>query len=443
MINLNSPEQLSLLLFGGVQVLFEKVPVVDAAGNQVVIKSGINKNQLKLTRIEKPVCLKGFDLPVDVVTMKKKKEGVYSTDESTLLKIVNYLTTLDTLNEKQQVCLKIVNNLLKIRQLTKQIDTYYIGIKEKIDHNDDCVRASFLQMQTDTGRLSCTNPNIQNQPKAFDSKVKEHFVSRFTEGKIVEMDYSQLEVCIQAELSQDALFIEDIKNGIDFHCKRVAMKEKLPYDYIIDLVKQKKDPEFIEKRSKIKAFSFARQYGAGAAKISEQTGLTIDECKELIKLEDLNYPQLTEYNKRLLKYVEKSTHGNKGYYKAFTNRYYFFTLEVAPEWLKRKGINFTYRPTQIKNYIVQGTATGDLLPIMLGKFWRKYIIYNRTKYLLINTVHDSIVCDCKLEFVDDLIIDLRFFENVYEHFYSKFNQKQMVPIKIDIKVGHSWYEVGL
>jgi DNA polymerase-1 len=432
--NPGSPAQLSTLLFGGTITKETIEPVMDEQGKPTVFKSGAQKGNIKFKKVFLTQQIQGLGLRSIVNT----PSGSPSTNEEALSKLDHEIPKL----------------ILQIRGLKKQISTYYDATEALIYETDGCIHPTishcgygdgdFKSGGAATGRLSSANPNAQNQPKPADSRVREHFVSRYNGGSLIAADFSQLEIVVQAQLSQDPIYIQDIKNGVDFHIKRLAMKEEIPYDEAVRKIKEEKDPVWIEKRSKIKQFSFQRSYGAGAKHISEKSGIPFEDCKTLIANEDLEYKGLTAYNRRLQEIVEYNAQGSdKGWYKSPTGRIYFFEKKEAPDWLKQRGIQKSFTPTQIKNYIVQGTATADIVLILLGMFWRE-AIKHRDKFLLINTVHDDILLDVRPgheDFARQMLLDVLTFENVVKVFKERFNYAWTVPIKVEIKQGKTWYDL--
>lgn len=358
-----------------------------------------------------------------------KKKGTYSVNEE-VLKI---------LSKKSNTVGQISSKILELRGISKQVSTYYISTQELI-YPDNCIHPQYSHVATQTGRLDCKNPNIQNQPKGYDSKVKEHFVSRYPNGVLIDVDFSQLEIVIQAQLSGDEKYIQDVVNGIDFHTKRLALVEKISYDKLIHLIKNQQDTKYIQKRSQIKGFSFARAYGAGPKTISENTGLSEEYIRDLIEKEALEYPKLTRYNKILESYVEhtaKAEKSNIGWYKNPLNRRFYFEGRPAAKWKKKE---YEFPLTQIQNYIVQGTATCDISLIMFGKLFRRFLEH-RDKFLLVNTVHDSYIIDCRAEHKDfccNLIKEV--LDSTVTVLEKEFNWKFLLPIKYDIKSGSSWRE---
>lgn len=418
--NPNSPQHLSALLFGATLQSEESEPVLNEDGNFYLYKSGEKQGQIKYQKVMKEVRFEGLGLK-PLKEWKTKKAGVYQVGES----------TLELIAQQPGIAADICKLILEIRGLKKQISTYYDSTLDFIDENG-FVHAQFSHCATGTARLGCSKPNIQNQPDQVSSKVKQHFQTRYgTKGALISADYSQLEIIVQAQLSGDKQFIQDVIDGVDFHVKRLALQEGLEYSE----VKQKVDSEdaWKNKRKQVKGFSFARAYGAGVAKIASQTGMEEDAITDLIAAEALEYPRLTmwcEWNKEQ---VHK-----QGYYTGFTGRRYNFK-KYPPKfhWQKQDS----YSPTEIKNYIIQGSATADIVLIMLGKFWREKALHNRDKYVIINTIHDSVMLDCRKEFVDQANKDLKTLERVQLMCYNYFNYDWIVPIKVDIALGTSWYDL--
>jgi DNA polymerase-1 len=458
--NPGSSQHISTLLFGGVLRDTIVVPCVDETGCPVVFKSGVNKGQIKTKKEDILVQIKGLEVKPSS-EWKSKKDNVYLTNESVLKEIINtkekkispdqgnggQSMTKEEAIKHELWCLEnsiiipapsdeakeVCKTMLRIRELEKQLQTYYTGTEELIYDRDSCVRPSYTHCATSTGRLACSKPNMQNVPTDY-SNVKEHFSSRFEDGLIVSADYSQLEIRIQAQLCKDENYIQDILNGVDFHSKRVALKEGRSYEEIREEI-EAGNSNTIHARSSAKAFSFARAYGAGTKKISMQTGLTEEEVAVLIENEEKEYPKLKLFNDWNKSVVEK-----QGWYKDPWGKRYSFSKYPAPGWLQQRGVKEAYSPTECLNFMIQGHATGCVVLVMLGKFWREKAIHNRDKYLLINTVHDSVMLDCKKEYVDEAKKDLTILEEVGKISLERFNYKYVVPITIDVKHGKSWLE---
>lgn len=430
-LNLASPAQLSLLFFGGKLTQIRKEPVLDIDGNFVTIKSGINKGSVKLKK-------QPYDIEIEGLGVSPKEEwfSVKGHQYSTKEEVMQYLVDELPINTDAY---KIAKQLLTSRQLTKQITTYYEAVLETM-YPDGMVRSKFSHAATATGRTTSSGPNVQNIPKSSESAVKKHFVSRFRGGMILEADYSQLEVVVQAQLSGDTKYINDVINKVDFHVKRLALKERMPYETVLYNVKTLKLDDWIERRSKVKAFSFAKNYGAGTKKLAKQTGLTEEEIKELIKAENKEYSRLKLYNDWCFEQVTKSDYKGIGFYSGPTGRRWSFMKRESPQWKKDQGEPMSFMPTEVVNYKTQGTGS-DIVLSMLGKFWREIAIHNRDKFLIINTVHDSIIFDVKAEYVD-FLKNLLYTKltKVKELMEENFNYKWVVPVEIEIKTGKTWWD---
>lgn len=153
--NLKSPTMLSKLLFGGSVLIDKEMPCRDGNNNVVYIKSGPNKGQEKTTNIPIVKTIKGLGLK-PLKEWKTKKEDVYKTDEDVLKQLVETL-------EENHPAKEIIEYILESRRLNKLISTYFDSTEALVYDIDSCVHPSFKHVQTDTGRLGCANPNVQNQ----------------------------------------------------------------------------------------------------------------------------------------------------------------------------------------------------------------------------------------------------------------------------------------
>ena len=226
--------------------------------------------------------------------------------------------------------------------------------------------------------------------------IKKHFVSRFVGGKIVEADYSQLEVIVLAELSQDGQLKQDIMDGVDVH----AINAKKLFG-----------AHFTEEHRRLaKTLSFQLQYGSSAAGMAKSNNIAKHTAQAFIDAYYDRYPGVKRYHEQLIEGAKiarvPSEHRTKLGMPAGT-----FTL-VSPtgrryvfiEEDKWKTGETSFSTTKLKNYIVQGTATGDIVPMMLGEIY--YDLKSKPDWdgrvMMINTVHDSIAFDVAPEFVDEV-----------------------------------------
>jgi DNA polymerase I-like protein with 3'-5' exonuclease and polymerase domains len=212
-----------------------------------------------------------------------------------------------------------------------------------------------------------------------------------------------LEVVIQAWISKDKNMIQNVNDGVDFHSLRLAAKLGEDYDEVVRKAKKEKDPYYDLERTKAKGFSFQRAYGAGAKAIAASTGMSIEEVEAFIEAENRMYPNVEKYNAWVARQVDKNSVETDtcingvpvkfGWHRATTgtNARYGFTQQEAPDFMKDRGVEVSFSPTQMKNYSIQGEA-GGVVASAVGMVWRKFVEtdnFNNTA-LLMNTVHDCI-----------------------------------------------------
>ena len=270
--------------------------------------------------------------------------------------------------------------------------------------------------------------------------IKDCFHSRFEPGRLIEADFSQLEVIYLAHITQDKQLIDDILSGIDLHTVRAA-----------ELFMCKEINVTPEQRRTAKAFSFMLQYGSGAKHMAEETGHPVNVAQRFIDNYYARYPEVKKWQDRAIEEVirNKTTlpaHSPGGYplhksvLRSETGRMYTFFDEESPEYLKRKGQHTSFKPTTIKNYPVQGGATGDIVPMVLGKLYRWILDYDLAdKCKLIATVHDSIVLDTTWEMVYHIGSEVkRIMEEAPKYYEETFGIQFNLPLKAEIKYGKTW-----
>lgn len=231
----------------------------------------------------------------------------------------------------------------------------------------------------------------------------------------MEADYSQLEQAWLAVVSGDKQLVEDLNNGIDFHSLTVSYLLDMDYEIVYNKVKAG-DEEFTAHRKKAKSMRFAANYGAGANTIAKRAGISLELAKKFLEMERERFKGVTAWQHKVKAEVERSKeavvfkneetgedeHKLRGRYMSPSGRIYTFYGKEAPEWMQEKGTYVTFSPTEIKNYPVQGGATGDVVPLMVGKLYRRLRAakHLRENVLLIGTVHDSVVLDVNAAQVD-------------------------------------------
>lgn len=313
--------------------------------------------------------------------------------------------------------------LQRLAQLDKDNGTYYIKHKYNSDGTiksssgmltcvglDNIIHHNLNGTSTITGRLSSSNPNLQNLPRDGTSKVKQMFASRFgADGRIVEVDYTALEVVTLASISDDTALLTNLLNGTDMHCLRLAGTLGEPYEDVLEKCHNKEHPEhkkYKQMRTDIKPRSFACQYGASAMGISFATGCTLEEAELFIATEEKLFPKSFLYSKTVVRdaveasgviQYEQTDDGRwlgykRGYFTAKGGTRYSFRQYL--QWKEGQEVA-DYKDTQLANYWCQGEGS-FIVQCACGRVIR-WLINNDFFggcVLPINTVHDAIYLDC-------------------------------------------------
>jgi DNA polymerase-1 len=266
------------------------------------------------------------------------------------------------------------------------------------------------------------------------SLVKQHFTSRYPEGVLLNGDLSAIEMACFAQLTRDYNLIKLINTGVDLH----EYVYEMVYGKTIEEVSGGDKDKFRQIRTAVKAVNFGLIYGNGAKTASERTGLTEDECRQIIDTFYQAFPNTKQWQQYNLKVVER-----QGYLKLLTgSRFDFKKYPAKYDWQKEKGIIESYNPPDIKNYPVQHFAF-LIMALILGRFFRTKAIYKRHKYLLINTVHDSIMADCRTnEAADEAQKDIEdIICNIPRYMLNLWNIKMLVPVKMEFGRAKSWHDI--
>lgn len=348
--------------------------------------------------------------------------------------------------------------------LDKEIGTYYVrtdakgvstGMLTCVQPFDHMLHHKLNHTSTVTSRLSSNDPNLQNLPRGDKSEVKAMFVSRFgADGVMIEADYSQLEVVVQGVLSGDPALCQDLRDKIDFHCKRMAAKHNKTYEECVDWGKNDQHPDYKagkKERTKCKIFSFQRAYGAGAFTIAIETGMTVDEVKELMAAEDKMYPGVVVFNADVESAVVRSSvpfqalneetgawqNYRRGEWIAPTGTRYRFRTHNAPAFMQKKGVKDSYSPPELKNYPVQGTG-GEFVQAVLGLLFRRFVEtdFYGGRAFLVNTVHDCVWVDCHKDVLQEVCADMkRIMESIPEFYNARYGMNITVPFPVEVECG--------
>lgn len=278
-------------------------------------------------------------------------------------------------------------------------------------------------------------------------------VSRWGDnGVVMEADFSQLEIVGVAWLSQDAALINDIQEGRDLHCVSASFLSGESYDLIYDAV-QNEDKYWTTMRKAAKGPSFQLQYGAGVKSIAESCGLTEQQAKQFVEGYYSRYPGIKEWQEGNIQHVQDTAkyRGHRVRGRAVrtasiisaTGREYVFHENESPEFMKDKGVMFSFNPPNIKNYPSQGFATGDLVPLALGELVKelKQDSVLKDTALLINTVHDSVILDVHVDVVEQAGTKVQqVLQRTPDYLKQYFGLYFDLPLNADVKYGGTWSE---
>jgi len=318
-------------------------------------------------------------------------ESGFRTDKITLSKISS---------EAEGEFKEFIDAIVRHNAVSTYLDTFVEGLKN-FTNDKGFLHPKFMQAVTATGRLSSRDPNFQNQPRGKTFPIRKVVTSRFEDGKIMEIDFAQLEFRTAVYLAQDKQGMEDIQNKIDVH------------QYTADIIGVS--------RQDAKAHTFKPLYGG-------VTG-TEDEKRYYTKFLE-KYKDIKVWHEKLqteaIKYKRV---------KLPTGREYSFPYAERTPW---GGSTYA---TQIKNYPVQGFATADIVPLACINI-HKMMTEKGCKSLLINTVHDSIVADVYPgeENVMSEIFKLgtsNVIPSLKKYYKINFN----VPLDTELKIGSNWLQM--
>lgn len=330
---------------------------------------------------------------------KLTKTGQYATDAETLEKLSHEDET------------GIVEKILEYRQLSKIISTYTDSLPEQVNKETGNIHCDFNQTITSTGRLSSSNPNLQNIPirSELGRKIRKAFIPSFKDGLLLSADYSQIELRVLAHMSNDEMLIDAFSKNQDIH-KRTAM----------EIFGVDENNVTSEMRSHGKTLNFALIYQQGAFATARQLNISQKEAQEFIDKYFTSFKAVKPFFEDILSHARE-----KGYVETiYGRRRYFKNLNVRNKGLVRE------EERAACNAPLQGTAA-DIMKLAMIRV-QKELEEKNLKSKLILQVHDEIVLDV---FPDEK-------ENIEKLVLScmELGQPLKVPLVIDCSWGKNWYE---
>ena len=326
---------------------------------------------------------------------RKKTKSGYSTDAATLESLRSYSPVID--------------DILEYRSCQKLLSTYADGLL-KVIGPDGRVHSTFLQTEARTGRLSSTEPNLQNIPVRTEqgSRLRGFFVSK--PGCILlDADYSQIELRILAHISGDAAMQEIFRTGGDIHRSTAARIYGMPPEMITPRL-----------RSSAKAVNFGIVYGIGAYSLSRDIGVTVKEAEAFIQSYLDSFPGVRQYMDDTIAFGKEH-----GYVATLFGR-----RRALPELTSS---NFNVRALgerMAMNTPIQGTAA-DVIKLAMVRVWQRLRDERLTARLILQ-VHDELIVEAPLEEADKAA---QILGEEMEHAVNF-----AVPLTADVTRGHTWLE---
>ncbi|MGL4106993.1 DNA polymerase I [Clostridium sp. LP20] len=332
-----------------------------------------------------------LDLPV----IKKTKTG-YSTNAE----------VLEKLEDKHSIIPKITY----YRQITKLNSTYVEGLKNVID-KDGRIHSSFNQTVTTTGRLSSTEPNLQNIPIKYEMgrEIRKVFVPNEKGDILLSCDYSQIELRVLAHMAGDENMIDAFKHHSDIHRKTASEVFNVPLDEVTSVM-----------RSRAKAVNFGIVYGISDFSLSQDLKITKKEAGEYMAIYFERYPKIKTYLEDVVNKAKED-----GYVLTILNRRRFI-----PEIKSSNKIVKALGDRLAMNAPIQGSAA-DIIKIAMVKVFNR-LKAEKLKSSLILQVHDELILNVKPE-EEEIVRNL-----VKEEMENAVSLH--VPMEVDVNEGSTWYE---
>lgn len=326
---------------------------------------------------------------------KKKTKSGYSTNAEVLEGLKNEHP--------------IIADILEYRKLMKLKSTYVDGLL-KVVGKDGRVHSNFKQTETRTGRISSTEPNMQNIPVRTElgSNLRKFFHAK--DGcKLLDADYSQIELRVLAHIANDEKMIEAFNTGADIHTQTASQVFGMPMDFVTPLM-----------RSRAKAVNFGIVYGIGAFSLAQDIGVSNKEASEYIKSYLETYSGVKNYMDNVKKQAAVD-----GYVSTLFGR-----RRSLPELAASNKITKAFGERVAMNMPIQGTAA-DIIKIAMIKVYESFKAQN-LKARLILQVHDELIVECPN---DELDVAAEILENAMESAAAL-----KVKLEAEVGMGKNWYE---
>ena len=437
-INLNSPEQVSQVIFSRrVHNKKEWADLFDYTETQQEFREAIEANSTIVRKTKASTCpdcngrglvhklrkdgtlyklptkCKPCDSRGYLLTKTKEVAGLcFSAPSKKWISANGFSTSKGNLeslmatatSNGMESALSFLTDLKRLSAISSYLSSFVDGINIYTKPNG-FLHVNLTQSVTSTGRFSGRNPNMQNMPRGGTFPVKRVFISRWEGGQIMECDFAQLEFRVAAFLSQDSTAMQEIDTGFDVH------------SYTAKVISDAGQPT---QRQAAKEHTFAPLFGATGYGRSKAVAAYYKHFNEKYKGVAKWHKKLGDEAMRFLKITNVS------------GRQYAF-----PDVTRRSNGNVSHF-TMIKNYPVQGFATGDIVPVVLLEFER---LLEPLQSCLVNTVHDSMVIDVHPDEVKKVLTIVETINaNLNCVIKDAYDVEMNVPLLLEAKIGKNWLD---
>lgn len=356
--------------------------IYEMAGEEFNINSTKQLGEILFEKMKLPV-------------IKKTKSG-YSTDVDVLEKL-----------KKED---PIIEQILEYRQLMKLNSTYVEGLKPYINIKTNRIHSFFHQTITATGRISSTEPNLQNIPTRFELGKRVRKVFKPEKGKVyLDADYSQIELRVLASISRDEHMIEAFKEGKDIHKQAASKVFKTPIEEVTK-----------EQRSNAKAVNFGIVYGISDFGLGEQLGIGRKKAKQYIEEYLEQYAGIKQFMENITEQAKE-----QGYVETLFHR-----RRYIPELKSNNYMVRQFGARAAMNTPIQGTAA-DIMKIAMIKVYNE-IKSRKLKSKIILQVHDEMMVETPIEEKEEMI-------NIMKKCMESATKLE-VPLIAEISDAENWYE---
>lgn len=393
----------------------------------IYVLSNMEKYGIKINREELEKYQKDLEVSINILTKEiyemageefninsPKQMGVILFEklglEGSKKTKTGYSTAAEVL-EKLSYDNPIIQKILEFRQLAKLKSTYADGLLNVMDSETDKIYSTFNQTITATGRISSTEPNLQNIPIRLElgRQLRKVFIPSNDEYMFLDADYSQIELRVLADMANDETLINAFKCNQDIHRLTASQVFNIPFDEVTS-----------QQRSNAKAVNFGIVYGIGAFSLSQDLNITRREAERYISQYFEKYPNIRTYMDKTIEDARKN-----GYVSTIFNR-----RRAMPELNAQNFNQRSFGERVAMNMPIQGSAA-DIIKIAMVKVHNS-LKSKGLKSKLILQVHDELLIEVHKDEIEQVTEILK---HDMEH-AVELN----VPLEVDVHLGNSWYE---